>query len=104
MKKIAILIVIIAITIFFISNYQESNVVSGRKAYKHYFQKTLKDPESLKIYEEKYIEDGSAVKWTLDMGAKNGYGAYTREIYEITTTGSSSRIWVNEKYVNLDEL
>ena len=45
-----------------------------------YFRKTLKDPESLKIYDEKYIDSGNYVLWTLDYGARNSLGGIRKTI------------------------
>lgn len=32
-------------------------ITRGRQMYKSYFKKTLKDPDSFKVYSEKYIDD-----------------------------------------------
>ena len=63
------------------------SVREGRAIYKAYFQKYLKDPESFKVYSEKYEvrEGGQTVKWTLDYGAKNGWGSMDRETVEFET-------------------
>lgn len=71
-----------------LSSCESRAVREGRQAYKAYFHDTLKDPESLKIYDEKVTEstDVSAT-FVVDMGAKNSYGAYVRETYTFTTIG-----------------
>ncbi len=60
-------------------------VREGRELYMLYLEKTFKDPSSIKIYSEKYTEDGYAVKWKIDVGGKNSYGAMVRETLEFTT-------------------
>lgn len=66
----------------------EPQVREGRSLYKKYFQKVLNDPESFKVYSEKYkIVDNMQVDWTLDMGAKNAYGAMIRKEEKFSTFG-----------------
>lgn len=51
-----------------------------------YFEKTFKDPSSIKIYSEEYTEKGNnEVDWVLDVGGKNSYGAMVRKTLRITT-------------------
>ena len=83
-------LMILAATAFLTAcNKEPKSVVEGRELYKLYLQKTLRDPASLKIYDEKYkINDkGTEVSWTIDYGAKNGFGAMDRATKEITTIG-----------------
>lgn len=76
MKKL-ILIFAVAALIFSSCTSPES---VGRKAYKQYFKEVLKDPESLKIYDEEFsYPDASVIDITVDYGAKNGYGAMVRD-------------------------
>lgn len=65
-------------------------VRDGRSLWKQYYKKMLKDPDSFKVYSEKYVEkENSEVEWTLDIGAKNGMGGMVRETEHITTVGST---------------
>ncbi len=58
------------------------------KAIDTYFAEHLNDPESFKIYSLKTVEDeGTMKKYILDYGAKNGYGAMTRETVYVTVIG-----------------
>lgn len=58
-------------------------VNDGRIAYKEYLNKNLKDPASLKIYNESYNlpdgENGIVSEFTIDYGATNSYGAMVRD-------------------------
>lgn len=66
---------------------QPQSVTDGRNVWKKYFHKVLTDPESMKIYEEKYVEiDDHTVQWTLDYGARNGFGAMVRKTVTFKTT------------------
>lgn len=66
-------------------SFEAKSVTEGRELYELYFKKTLKDPESLKIYEEKYVNLGYYVEWTIDYGAKNSLGGMVRETIKIET-------------------
>lgn len=66
---------------------EPSSVKEGRELYMLYFEKTFKDPSSIKIYSEKYEQDGATVRWTLDVGGKNSYGGMVRKTMKIETTG-----------------
>lgn len=82
MKKITLLFFLITI----LSSCGDSSVSRGRKLYKLYFNKTLKNPKSLVIHSEKYTkENESTVNWVLDIGAENSYGGMVRKTYEIQT-------------------
>lgn len=83
---------------------EPKNVSEGRELYQLYFQKTLRDPESLKIYSEKYEVDGDGIKvsWTIDYGAKNGYGAMDRETKEFMTIGDM--LFVDNHYISKERL
>lgn len=100
MKKILILITLTVL----LCACEASEVSNGRKTYKEYFQKTLKDPNSLIIYSEKYEETIYGITWTLDVGAKNSYGAMIRINYVIQTIGSSSAIRVKRNNENLGRI
>lgn len=87
----------------FLLSCEDSAVSSGRKLYEMYFEKTLKDPDSFKIYSEKYTKDGEfTVEWELDYGAKNSFGAMVRETIEFTTTPNF--ILINGKSYKKSEL
>ena len=105
MKKILVLITLAIL----LCACEESEVSNGRKTYKEYFQKTLKDPNSLIIYSEKYEKTIYGITWTLDVGAKNSYGGMIRNTYIIETIGRSSVISVKRDYkdlglIDVDEL
>lgn len=84
----------ILITLFSIlsCNNEPKHVSEGRKFYELYFQKQLKDPESFKVYSEKYKNLGNVIIWTLDYGAKNSLGGMIRETVEIRTYNNKLEI------------
>ncbi|WP_196039573.1 hypothetical protein [Bacteroides nordii] len=100
MKKILVVMVLTLL----LCACEASEVSNGRKTYKEYFQKTLKDPNSLIIYSEKYEETIYGITWTLDVGARNSYGAMIRINYIIETIGSQSIIWVKRNYEDLGQI
>lgn len=102
MKKILVLMTLTLAIL--LCSCEASEVSNGRKTYKEYFQKTLKDPNSLIIYSEKYEKTIYGITWTLDVGAKNSYGAMIRINYVIETIGSSSVIRVKRNYENLGRI
>lgn len=77
-------------------------VSDGRSMYEAYFDKILKDPSSLKIYNESYVVDGVSVKWVIDYGAKNSFGAMDRQTIEIKT--NPSMLEVNGTLYTREEL
>lgn len=86
MKKILFYLAGLVIMMSAIScSFEAKSVTEGREFYQLYFKKTLKDPESLKIYDEKYVNLGDYVLWTIDYGAKNSLGGMIRETIEIET-------------------
>lgn len=85
MKKILFLMAVASFFLF--CNCDPSEVKRGRETYKAYYEKKLKDPSSFKIYSESFETDGTKVKWILDYGAKNSYGAMSRETVEFETIG-----------------
>lgn len=77
----------------FLLSCEPSPVREGRKVYKAYFRKNLIDPESFKVYGEKYeITNDVRVEWTLDYGAKNRGGGMNRHEIKFTTVGTHIRI------------
>ena len=101
MKKVLLLIIVATFQIVAFSSCDES-VYKGRKVYKAYFDYTLKDPESFKVYNEKYTKDGDfTVNWELDYGAKNSMGGMVRENVSFTTVGTS--IFINGDYYKIEE-
>lgn len=67
---------------------ESRSVSEGRVAYKEYFKKTLKDPNSLVIYSEEVVsKDEYSATFVVDMGAKNSYGGMVRSTYTFETTG-----------------
>lgn len=65
---------------------EKSIVRDGRELYMLYFEKTFKDPESIKIYKEEYtIRDDKYVDWVLDVGGKNSYGGMVRKTFKVST-------------------
>jgi len=79
-----ILLIIVA-ALSFIS-CENSEVANGRKLYKAYLKKNLKDPSSLVINNETYKVEGLTVTWQVDFSAKNGLGGMAREVLNCTTT------------------
>ena len=78
-------------------------VRNGRKLYKKYYQSTLEDPSSFKVYKETYTVDGKyKVNWTIDYGAKNSFGGMVRKTDNIITVGNS--IFVNGEGKTEEEL
>ena len=80
----------VIVAVFFAVNYESDEALTlrlGRESYNKMFQKSLKDPSSLVIYEERYSfdEDGS-VHWVLDVGARNGFGGMARKTYKLRTS------------------
>lgn len=66
---------------------QPQSVTDGKRAWTKFFKKALKDPDSFKVYEERYEEiNDHTVQWTLDYGAKNSYGAMERRTVTFKTT------------------
>ena len=88
MKKIIVPI----FALLFMASCSQIEVWNGRKTYKTYFKKVLKDPESLKIYDEKYVRDGLCIEWEIDYGARNEYGGMVRKTIKITTVGNTVSI------------
>ena len=85
-----ILIIISLIVASFLCSCENNAVSKGRKAYKEYFNKILKDPNSLVIYNEEILKsDNSSATFILDVGAKNSYGGMVRQSYTIKTVGNS---------------
>lgn len=84
MKK---LLILLALSTLFCS-CEPAAVKNGRKLYKDYFNYILKDPSSLIIYKEDYqVVKEVGVKWKVDYGAKNSFGAMNRETIEFETIG-----------------
>lgn len=91
MKKILLLI---SLAFIFLS-CEDSSVRDGRKLYKMYFDKTLKNPKSLVVYDEKYTKNGDLeVNWVLDVGAENSFGGMVRSTHNITT--------LSDRYIEVD--
>lgn len=84
------LLIVFALSMFVLlfSSCEVNSVREGRRGYKKYFKEILKDPSSLKIYNEEIIsENDIAVTFVLDVGAKNSFGGYVRKTYTIKTIG-----------------
>lgn len=82
---------------------EPSDVSSGRKLWKAYLNKYLKDPSSLVIHNEEYsiTNNGHTVEWIIDYGAKNGFGGMGRETLKCETIHGS--LFVNgELYKKYD--
>jgi hypothetical protein len=83
--------IVLILFIFLSVGCEKDSITQGRNAYMAYFNSTLKDPTSLKIYSEKIIPYdpnnseipdptcGSCINFKVDYGAKNGFGAYVRD-------------------------
>ena len=106
MKKI--LFVLMGTTLLLFMNSCDDPVTRGRQMYKSYFQKTLKDPDSFKVYNEKYTEDkNGTVEWKLDYGAKNSLGGMVRESVEFSTFYGGQgigRLFINGESLSYQEL
>ncbi len=98
MKKILLLFA----SILIFCSCENRYVRDGRSMYEAYFDKVLKDPSSLKIYNESYTVDGVSVKWTIDYGAKNSFGAMDRQTIEFKT--NPSILEVNGELYTREEL
>ena len=82
MRKLAFLF--IAVLLF---ACQPTAVTKGKRTWTKYFNKVLKDPSSFKVYDEhSEVIDDHTVRWTLDYGAKNSYGAMERRTVTFKTT------------------
>lgn len=102
MKKIVICLVSFIILLS-ITSCEASYVTESRELYELYFKKTLKDPESFKLYDEKYINLGNCVEWTLDYGARNSLGGMIRETIKIRTYKTKIQVDGYKEY-SIDEL
>lgn len=90
MKRVIYLLIFICISIL---PSCDSAVSQGREVYKAYFNHILKDPDSFKVYSEKYSKDGEyTVKWDLDYGAKNSFGGMIRKQVSFETIGTKIHI------------
>lgn len=78
------LIVFLMLSLFFVS-CEDSAISNGRKMWKAYLNKYLKDPASLVIHKEEMKQDGYKVEWEIDYGAKNSFGGMKRELLKCTT-------------------
>lgn len=98
------LFILLATMLLTACNSEPKCVSEGRELYQLYFQKTLRDPESLKIHSEKYEVDGDGIKvsWTIDYGAKNGYGAMDRATKKFMTIGDM--LFVDNHYISKERL
>lgn len=66
---------------------EKKHIREGREMWKAYFKKMLKDPNSLVIYNEEYVDSGLTVIWDIEYGAKNGFGGMVRERKTFKTVG-----------------
>lgn len=97
MKKL-----LFVLSLFFIACSSEPDVVkSGRNSYKQYFEKVLKDPSSLVIYNESYelTDDGTHVHFTVDYGAKNSFGGMERKTIHFESGFAGTNLKANGEYV-----
>jgi hypothetical protein len=93
MKKILKSSLTILLLACLLISCESKNISEGRKAYKKYLNKVLKDPSSLKIYSElitsdQSLDNSTSATFVIDYGSKNSYGAMTRETVTIHTFGS----------------
>lgn len=90
MKKILFLMAMLPIVLL---TSCDKAVSEGRTVYKAYFNHVLKDPDSFKVFSEKYTKDGEyTVNWELDYGAKNSLGGMVREQVSFETVGTTIHI------------
>lgn len=107
MKKI--LFALIGVTIILCASSCDDPISRGRQMYKAYFQKTLKDPDSFKVYNEKYTKEDKEgnIKWELDYGAKNSLGGMVRESIVFSTFYGGQgigRLFINGESYDYQEL
>ena len=95
--------VIIILSSLLLAACEPASVTSGRRTYELYFRKVLKDPDSFKVYDEMVepIDDHSAM-WTIDYGARNGYGGMVRRTVTFKTT--AGLIDIDGKLVDVSDL
>ena len=76
---------VLAGVMYLIENKNKYDPISeGRNAYMLYFKNTLRDPNSLIIHSETVTGN----IFTVDYGAKNGFGAYDRKTCSFEIYGS----------------
>lgn len=97
MKK---LFLILITTIAFIGcEFEKAYIKESREMWKAYFKMTLKDPNSLVIYEEKCTDEGyQCVEWEVDYGAKNSFGGMVRKTVKFKTLGDLLLVGDYETY------
>lgn len=93
LKYVLFLLVIVGATLFF--TLYDPAIIKGRRAYEEYFEKHLTDPESFKVYNEKYTKEGGCITWELDFGARNPMGGMVRK--SITFTTINVELFLNER-------
>lgn len=101
MKKIITFSILFTL-ILFLTSCEDHRLRNGREMYMLYLNKTLKDPESLKIYSEKYtfINDVT-VEWVVDYGAKNSFGGMVRNTLECETLAGVIFVNIDGKEVTI---
>ena len=101
MKKI--LFTIIGLSALFCMSSCDEAVYKGRKVYKAYFDYTLKDPESFKVYSDNFLNYGVFIVYCfLYYVSNNSFGGMVRENATFTTVGTS--IFIDGSSYRLDEL
>jgi hypothetical protein len=101
MKKISLLFLMsMPITL---TSCEHHAISEGRACYKKYLSKTMKDPSSLVIYDEKYVmNDPPKVIFTVDYGGKNGFGAMARSTSTFETVYNSDHITVDGQFIMME--
>ena len=81
--------ILIPILLISLLGCEEQQKEKKAKAYLHdHIKKTLRDPASFKVYDEKVEMDGRYTYiLTIDYGAKNGYGGMERRTEKFSVTG-----------------
>ena len=88
MKKIIFTICAI-VMMCVMTGCESSNVRDGRELYRAYLNKTLIVPDEMKIYNESFVDNGSKVEWTVDVGGVTRKGNHFRETMRFETTGGA---------------
>ncbi len=106
MKSYLNSILLILLSVVTLTGCESSTESKGRKLYKEYMFKTLKNPSSFTVLEEIYEKDDSdyRVAWYLDYTATNSYGGVLRERTYLITTNNTLDVYKIDKYSNPKEI
>lgn len=75
MKKRGDVYILLSLVMLLIMLSCDNPVSKGRKLYRAYFRKELKDRDFFKVYRESYTKEGDyTINWVLVCDAKNSFG------------------------------